>query len=192
MKFFFILALFVFISICILSFLPNSYLKNPLFWFDNEDKNLTNSERIVNKILYEASTSIEKKYNLKPIGTGISMPGGVVKNLSLAFDPRQRFSKDQLRELTIQFSTELLNQINSNEEIQPSLVKRPFTIENVEIVIYNHDKQGYSIYDPEIAVAHLDHGIIDYKTNDPENEFKYKNRHKETYEEALQLTHNKN
>jgi hypothetical protein len=191
MKFLCFLAFFIFI--CILSsFIPNSFLRNPLFWFDNDDKNFTKAERIVNKILYQTASSIKEKYKFNSAGTIVSMPQGNVKKLGLAFDPRQRFSKEQLRELTVQLGAELLNHINSNEEIQASLVKRPFTIENVEIIIYNDDKQGYSIYDPEIAVAHLAQGIIIYKTNDPDKEYRYKNEYEETYEEAFQLTRKMN
>lgn len=191
MKFLWVLPFVIFLFI-LSSFLSTSFLKNSLFWFDDDDKYLTKAERSVNKVLYQTSQSIEKKYKIKPGGTGISMPGGIVRNLGLAYHLRKELSKEQLRELTVLFAEELLHQINSNEDIQPFLVKRPFTIENVSIIIHNHDKKGFSLYDPEISVSHLADGVIEYKTDDPEDEFKYKNRYEETYEQALQLIQKKN
>jgi hypothetical protein len=107
--------------------------------------------------------------------------------MGLEFDSRQRLSKQQIRKLLIEFSKELLHNINTNEEIQPYLTKIPFTLENIQIIIYNHDEQGDWIYDPEIGVGRVHRGLISYSTNDPDNEFGYKNNFEETYEEALKL-----
>ena len=56
-----------------------------------------------------------------------------------------------MRELLIKSAQELLNQINENKEIQEFLKERPFTIKNVQIIIYNHDKNGQEVYDPDIS-----------------------------------------
>ncbi len=62
---------------------------------------------------------------------------------------------------------------------------RPFTIENIQIIIYNHDKNGREVYDPEISTAEISQGILSYQTADSNDTFKYKNEFTETYEEAL-------
>lgn len=77
-------------------------------------------------------------------------------------------------------------QVTENQEIQEFLKERPFTIRNVGIVIYNRDKYGLSMQDPQISVADISHGILNYSTIDPRDTFKYKNEYEETYEEALQ------
>jgi len=63
-------------------------------------------------------------------------------------------------------------------------LKRPFTIKDIEITIYNHDKNGHGLKDPEISVVSISDGILEYNTIDPEDSFSYKNKFKETYEEA--------
>ncbi len=116
------------------------------------------------------------------------MPGGPVRELGLAFDTEGPFTKEYIRQLLIEFAHELLNQINSNEEFRPYLIKYPFTIENVQIIIYNSDKKGEMVFDPEIGVANIMLGKLNFRTYDPESEYcKTKNEFSETYEEALEL-----
>ncbi len=82
----------------------------------------------------------------------------------------------------------MLYQINSNEEFRSCLIKYPFTIENVQIYIYNRDKTGEYVFDPEIGVADVTNGLSTYITYDPEGQYcEYKNEFKETYQEALEF-----
>lgn len=147
------------------------------------------TEYFVNETLANTRKIINAKYpDIRPCGTGISMPGGPVRELGLYFTTKGPFTKEFIRQLTIEFAQELLYQINSNEEFRSHLIKYPFTIENVQIIIYNHDKNGGRVYDPEIGVADLTAGVLTYNTYDPESEYcKYKNEFNETYEEALEL-----
>lgn len=118
------------------------------------------------------------------------MPGGPIQELTLCFDTNYPHTKEQLRELIIKTAHELLNQVNENEEIQKFIKNLPFTIKNVEIIIYNHDKDGRSLKDPEISNAQISQGILDYCTIDPEDSYRYKHQYKETYEEALKALSN--
>lgn len=172
MKLFF-LAVCLLLIACIGAFMPNQY--GP-----------SQGEQLVNQTLAKAAKIIKKKYQLQPVGEGAAMPGGPIQELTLEFDANARYTKEQLRDLLIKSAKELLEQIQTNEEIQPFLITKPFTIQNVKITIYNQDQNGREVYDPEISTASLSRGILIYKTTDPEDEFKYKNRIKETYEEALQ------
>jgi hypothetical protein len=158
-----------------------------MFPFQSDDKYLSKAEQSVNQILYETSSSINKKYKINTVGSSASMPGRDVRQLGLEFETRQRLTKEQLRKLLIKLGEELLHNINSNEDIQPYLTKRPFTLENIQIIIYNHDQQGYWLYDPEIGVGRVSRGLISYSTRDPDKEYGYKNTFEETYEEALKL-----
>jgi hypothetical protein len=186
MRFFYFLSFLLIIGV-LFSFLPVDFRDKIMFPFQSDDKYLSKAEQSVNQILYETSSSINKKYKINTVGTSASMPGRDVRQLGLEFETRQRLTKEQLRKLLIQFGEELLHNINSNEDIQPYLTKRPFTLENVEIIIYNHDQQGYWLYDPEIGIGHLYKGKIEYNTHDPDKEYGYKNTFEETYEEALKL-----
>ncbi len=142
-------------------------------------------EQLVNSLLAKAAKIIQKKYNIKPCGEGASMPGGPIRKVTLCFDTKRSLTKEQLRELLIKSSAELLRLVNENQEIQEFLKERPFTIKNTEIIIYNHDEKGYGLKDPQISVANISQGQLNYSTIDPEDSFKYKNEYEESYEEAL-------
>ena len=130
---------------------------------------------VANEILNRTAKSIEKKYNLKTMGTGTAMPGGIIKELVLAFGTKDTLSKSQLRFLLIQIANELLNQVNSNNNIQKFLEKSPFTIENVQIIIYNRDKHGSEVYSPEISTADISEGVFSYHTVNQNDTFVYDN-----------------
>jgi hypothetical protein len=143
-------------------------------------------EGLVNTTLGKAMRIIKKKYNIRPSGSGAAMPGGPIRELTLCFDAKN-LTKEKLREFLIKFSQELLDQVNANEEIQQFLATKPFTIKNVEVIIFNQDKYGNEIYDPGISIARISNGILIYRTTDRNERFKYKNEFEEAYEEALKV-----
>ena len=143
------------------------------------------AEQLVNITLDETAKMISKKYQLRPCGAGVSMPEGPIRWLTICFDTETTTTKEDLRKLLINSAQIVVNYISSNEEIQPFLKVRPFTVEHVQIIIYNHDRKGYNVYDPGISTAEISDMMLTYKTTDAEDTFKFKNRFKETYEEAL-------
>jgi len=139
--------------------------------------------------LERASQYIERKYNLTCTGTGGKAFGGPITQFSLSFDIRAPLSKEDLRKILIYSSKDFLSIVNSDKEVQPYLVPKPFKLENIEILIFNNDKTGRKTFDPLISVAKISDGILIFRTNDPDKEFAYKNNYEETYEEALKLVH---
>ena len=150
-----------------------------------ENYHPSQAEQLVNSTLAKAAEVIKKKYKIKPCGQGAAMPGGPIQKLALCFDTKDQFAKEELRKLLMQSAQELLSQINENSDIQPFLKTRPFTIENVEIIIYNHDKNGRGLRDPDISTARISQGQLIYRTIDPDDSFKLKNQFEESYEDAL-------
>ena len=142
-------------------------------------------EQLVNSILGKTAKIIKDKYNLKPCGSGTAMPGGPIQEVTLCFDTKLPYTKNQLRELLIKSAEELLNQVNEDKEIHQFLKDQPFTIRNVEIIIYNNDKNGLEVFDPAISVARISQGNLIYRTTDVNDTFKYKKEFQESYEEAL-------
>jgi hypothetical protein len=142
-------------------------------------------EQLINSTLAKAAKLIQEKYNIRPSGVGVAMPGGPIQEVTLCFDTKYPNTKEQLRELLIKISQELLDQINRNKELQEFIKEPPFKIKNVQIIIYNHDKDGRSLRDPEISNAQILQGVLSYATINPEDSFKYKNEYQESYEEAL-------
>lgn len=171
----FLLSFTILLLILVVSFMPsNTQVYQP-----------SRGEQLINKTLGEAANSIKTKYQLRPCGVGVAMPGGPIQKVTLCFNTKQSFTKEELRELLINSSQELLNQIINNDELQQFLIKQPFTLNEVEIIIYNHDKNGREVYDPEISTADISHGELTYATVDKDNTYQYKNKFKEQYADAL-------
>ena len=150
-----------------------------------QDYHPSQAEQLVNSTLAKTARAIKKKHRINPCGQGASMPGGPIQKLALCFDTKDQFTKEELRKLLVKIAQYLLNEINENSDIQPFLKYRPFTIENVQIIIYNHDKNGRSLHDPEISTAQISQGHLIYRTIDPDDSFKFKNEFEESYEDAL-------
>ena len=72
-------------------------------------------EQLVNSILAQGAKTIKEKYNMRPSGTGAAMPGGPIQKLTLCFDTKYPYSKEQLREALIKSAHELLDQVNKND-----------------------------------------------------------------------------
>jgi hypothetical protein len=136
---------------------------------------LSKGEQLVNSILSSTAKTIRDKYSLIPCGEGAAMPGGPIQELTLCFDTKYIHTKEQLRILLINITKELVENVNENKEIQEFLKEPPFTIKNVEIVIYNHDQNGRSVCDPDVSVAEISQAKLVYRSINPQDSFKYKN-----------------
>lgn len=150
-----------------------------------QEYSISKGEQLVNGILTKTAINLEKKYNIKSCGTGAAMPGGPVKEHTLCFETKSMLNKEQLRKLLIILAQELLTQVNENNEIQEFLKERPFTIKNIQIILYNHDKEGREVYDPNISGAQIAQGILTYRTVNKSDTFKFKDQFEESYDEAL-------
>ncbi len=146
---------------------------------------LSPAEKEVDRILYKAGDLIEAQYDLKVCGTGAAMPDNEVQKLSLSFETKNVKTKDELRILLIDCANILLNQINSSEVIQQYLVKKPFTLENAQIIIFNCDVKRNQCYYPQVSTAQTTKKGLNYRSVDPENTYRYKTDYIETYEEAF-------
>lgn len=142
---------------------------------------------IAGDILEKTVTITSKRYPLQACGTIMAMPSGNVKELGLCFQTKHVLSRDQLRELLIECGQVLIQQINSDKHIQRFLNKRPFTMKEARIIIYNKDKNGDEPYDPLIATAGIMGGLLTFRTTDFKTTWKFKNEFDETYEEALEI-----
>lgn len=144
-------------------------------------------EELINSILAKTAKTIKDKYNIRPSGVGVAMPGGPIQEATLCFDTKHPYNKDELRQLLIKSSAELLKQVNENKEIQEFIKEPPFTIKNVQIIIYNHDENGGTLYDPQILTAEISQATLTYRTIESKDNFKLKDEFIETYEDALRI-----
>ena len=142
-------------------------------------------EQLVNSISAETAKIIEKKYNIRPCGVGAAMPGGPIQELTLCFNTKFMYTKEKLRELLIMSAQEFLRQVNENNDIQKFLKERPFTTRNIQIIIYNHDKDGREVFYPNISGAQIAQNVLTFRTVEESDTFSFKDQFQESYEEAL-------
>src|SRR6185503_49402 len=83
-----------------------------------EEVYLSRGEHLVNSTLAKTAKIIKKKYDISPCGAGAAMPGGPIQGLTLCFDTKYPYTKEQLREVVLGSAEELLDQVNKNEEMQ--------------------------------------------------------------------------
>jgi hypothetical protein len=145
---------------------------------------------LAEEIRANMARKLAKRYDMSLFGIGGGMADSV-NIICLSFQIRKSFTKEELRYILIDCVEEILAAFNANEEIRPYLLNYPFLPENIEIKIFITDSTGRRVYDPTIAVASAIGGKLKYKTNDPNDEFKYKSIVQEPYEEALKIVRGK-
>jgi len=150
------------------------------------DPYMSQAEKHAKSILGRTAKIIEKKYGLQPSGSGLAMPGGNLKEFMLSFDTKKEFTKEEIRMLLIECANEMLEQINTDQEIRIAMVTYPFTEKNVDLIIYNYDQNRRTPGDPQIATARLSGGTLKYHTVEKGTVYPYINTDSETYQQALQ------
>lgn len=162
----------------------------------SEMQGLSEPTQIVYQIINETSLELSKKYLLRPIGLGVNKG---YEYLEISFQIFEPLSKDEARIILLDSVRIFIENVNNSNKLKPYLKKNPYSIEEVGIVIYIRGKNNEDLVHPRISIASLTRGELRFSTNDPENLMKFKERTKETYEEALahvekarQLSENKN
>jgi len=149
-------------------------------------------QRVATKIMKRHVEYIREKF-----GAQISTFGGgfnqKVNNITLSFDMRGPMELQRARKLIIAFSTDLLDRINSSEEIRPYLVNHPFLPSNLSYGISFVDKTGEHMKNPgnskstnSLARCNISNGTVYYSIMN-ENKPYLQTVHSETYEEALEI-----
>ena len=162
----------------------------PLLLFSCEnDPPANDKSSIAHAILGNVNKTLSSRHNINM--------GGIIeathrddkkyKTMGLCFQVRRPVSKEEGRKLLIDCAEELLSQINTHPDFQQFMHEYPFTVKNIEIVMYVSTETGGTIYHPEIAIFSLVNGQLCYRTNTPENRYIFFSKEKETYEEALRI-----
>jgi len=146
------------------------------------------ADRLSNKLIAKFISRVEKKYSItaSAIGGGGNSEG--LRLLTVGFDHRgEPFTKAQARKLIIDLSQDFLNDINNDLDLKPHLVTFPFSSSNIDICVIFYNTEGRSIFDPYIDTVSASNDKISYCTISPDNEFQYKTKENEPYEEALAI-----
>lgn len=145
------------------------------------------NERIVNETICKIAASLQKKYKMQPIGTSISMPDGIVKELGIDFQIIGPLTREELRKILVDCAQELLSVVNTTNELLPFLEKTIFSVDNVDINLFIVDTNGVRLEQPNIGVAGIIRGKLDYEILVTEDIPIVKNSYVETYEDALKF-----
>jgi hypothetical protein len=157
-----------------------------LYAFEHKENRRT-FDKIANSITIKTADQLEQKYGVVGSGFGLSAPEGKVKKMILDLRIYHILTFDEARKLLVNCVEEYIFEINNNPEIQSFLEEVPFTKNQVEVGLFILSEDGGEIFDPNVAVASLYKGEIEYNTNDPINKYKYKNTIVESYEEAKKI-----
>ncbi|HEV8052732.1 MAG TPA: hypothetical protein VGP47_09565 [Parachlamydiaceae bacterium] len=143
----------------------------------------------------EISAKVQKtlsdRYKMKILGVKSGL-ADCVNVLGLSFQIQGPLSKEELRVVLVGSVEEFLTQINSNLELRPFLKNYPFTTNEITITIFIKDKNGQSLYHPDISLAYSSTGEISFNTVDKNNIYGYESRERETYSTALVIVKDTN
>ncbi len=149
------------------------------------------SDRIVNQYLKD----MKDLYGLNCFGCG----GGFlnkVNEIIISFKIQGPKNREELRELVIKITEDLLRRYNDNEKIRPYLKNYPFTDRNVRIGILLTDEKGISFHNKgadkeRLCAVYQFWGSICYQILNEEKPY-LQDVFEETYEEALSIVKNNN
>jgi hypothetical protein len=153
----------------------------------NSTYNISENEKMILSVEKLAGKQIATRNEMQYMGSGGGMKDGKIRMSSLSFSIPKPLRKKEARRLIVACIQEYLQIINQNEELRTALLHFPFTIEDVELTVYSKYPDGRKVYDPYIGVVFSGNNTIYYRSNDPANEYKYKLREEETFEEALKI-----
>ncbi|CDZ81083.1 hypothetical protein BN1013_01611 [Candidatus Rubidus massiliensis] len=141
-------------------------------------------------VLYQSAKFIEKKYNLSAMGSGGSVPEGVIKEFTLSFQQKGILTKEECRKLVVSMGLDFLHLINTNKEVRPYLYKYPFEVIDININLFIRDEKGNYVEHPNINVADLFLGNLSYETQHYDrvkDSLKTITEEQESVEDALKL-----
>jgi hypothetical protein len=158
------------------------------FSFSNKYE-IPDYEKAVNKQMDNSAKMLSRKYNIRPCATTVAMPGGGIQYLELKFDSLGPIPQDAIRRILINSVQDFLDNVNCDQALCAFLTNGHFGISEVGITLFFSDANRYPIKQPEIGIASIRKGELEYTRCDP-NDISINGRTSitETYEEALQLS----
>jgi len=142
---------------------------------------------IAHRLMYRVIDVLESRYQLRYIGRSEAGDKTGYNKIGLLFNKFGKMSKDEGRKVTVDSVNLLLNEINSDPQLQPFLIEKPFTLSNVEIVIFIYTSEVKDIFFPDIRVFAARRGKIRYSTSSPDQKYGYYTEEEETFEEAMRI-----
>ncbi len=142
-------------------------------------------EKMADTITEATARKLKKKKQLYLVGTGGRMMHDV-QMMAMSFYLYSEIDLSTARELIVYAINEYLLNINENSNIKPYLCKHPFTVKNIEILIWPRKLNGSDPNINNIYFISATDGILSYYINLPDDTLKI--IHTETFAEAQRIT----
>jgi hypothetical protein len=142
---------------------------------------------MVNQALYKTSYTLEERYQLHFIARIVTLYEGLYKAVGMQFRAYRPLTKEEGRKLLLVAGQELLNQLNGHPALQPFFEIAPFTMDNIEFVIFAVSETGEQLYDPDISVFALRDGVITYTKHDSQKKYHEVTEEFEAYSDAVKM-----
>ena len=153
---------------------------------------ISSREEAVNKAMGRNSRMLAKKYCMRPLSVTVAMPGGDIRYLELEFQIQGPFSKMDVRKVLLDIVHDFLADLNADTDLCSYLKNHSFTIKDIGITLFIINEKGYRFIDPNIGVASISKGNLEYETMGTKYDEVikrelpfFKSVTSETYEEAL-------
>jgi hypothetical protein len=145
------------------------------------------SEQVeISKIFNATSKFAYDKYRLDTISWGTSDNSEEkIKTLEISFHSYQKLGLNETRRIVLELSQFFLSSIN-NSNLVASLSHYPFTHNDIDLTIGTSNSDGTRIVYPDFELVSLYNNKIVYFYIDPEDNYVYKEKKTETYEEAIE------
>jgi hypothetical protein len=145
--------------------------------------------RVRHRIMKQATEKIQNRYGVKLSQISESSQP-MFELIGLGFNHRGPLSKEEIRRIVVESTEILINEMNASEEWRPYLEewgRYPCSNREASIVLFVLRKDGGELYHPDISVSASRKGVVDYRTDDPNDCYRYFEKTVEPYEVALAI-----
>ena len=160
-----------------------------IFFFFDACSHHSPGNRLSNHQIVKTGKQLGMKYDMK-----ISFLGGgetkdrKIRLITVGFTRNGKpLTIEEGRKIIVDCTETFLTDINNNDKLRPFLSVYPFTVEKLNVTIMNEDDKGNFIAEPFLATISQLEGKVYYRTQDPENEYKFKSKISESYDEAVAI-----
>jgi len=176
MKKYFVFFIFIIIAINMNSCADN---RNAYTGLGEEDK-------LLYRFINSEGKRLGKKYNMIQCCNGLAGMDKV-ERIAISFNRYGiPLTEEEARILIIDCVEDFLKAINKDEKLKVFLRDYPFTAKNIDMAIYNFDKDNKGDLYPSIAVVSNYEGKIGYFTN-IKSKLSYHTKKYESFEEAVAI-----
>jgi hypothetical protein len=140
----------------------------------------------VNEVRNKVTRKYVEKYGLTVSGVVDSASEGVIHEIGVHFRIHKLISKQKARQIVVECTQDFIKELNNHPHLKPYFKNYPCTAKNINIYLFIFHPDGEMTYFPDLGVTSTRNGTIEFDTNDPKHQVKYKTYEVETFEEGVE------